>query len=363
MWETIRGYLTFTRKERFGVLFLLLLISVLFVAPYFFRPAIGTPDPVASEKYKEGIRPFESRSDDSSRESVVHDRYQNQYPANSGYDHSGGNPKQPEALAFHGAMFYFDPNTIAAGEWQRLGLSARLTQTILHYVEKGGHFRQATDLQKLYGLHPADYQRLLPYVRIPKNAGGFPARSGYQARADYSFSVIKKADSFLNNRSAHGPAGNDFVPGAGNHFPHTGKKLEPTDINLADSADWCRLPGIGAKLAMRIIHFRQKLGGFYRVDQVAETFGLPDSSFQNIKSCLQLRTAALQQIDLNTAEKETLQAHPYIRWQIAKGILDYRIQHGGFKSVEELLQLAQMDPEKFEKMKPYLKIQPNTNAR
>ena len=37
MWETIRGYLTFTKKERLGVLFLLLIISILFVLPYFFR--------------------------------------------------------------------------------------------------------------------------------------------------------------------------------------------------------------------------------------------------------------------------------------------------------------------------------------
>ncbi len=43
MWETIRGYLTFTRKERYGVLFLLLLIVIFFLLPYFFKPspAIG----------------------------------------------------------------------------------------------------------------------------------------------------------------------------------------------------------------------------------------------------------------------------------------------------------------------------------
>ena len=44
-----------------------------------------------------------------------------------------------------------------------------------------------------------------------------------------------------------------------------------------------RFPGIGAKLASRIIHFRGKLGGFYQIEQVGETFGLPDSSFQKIK--------------------------------------------------------------------------------
>ena len=61
MWETIRGYLTFTRKERFGVLFLLIIISILFILPYFFRPAVGDPDPAAYEKMKAEIRKFESK--------------------------------------------------------------------------------------------------------------------------------------------------------------------------------------------------------------------------------------------------------------------------------------------------------------
>jgi hypothetical protein len=52
MWETIRGYLTFTRKERFGVLFLLGIITGLFVLPYFFQPHPGDPGPMVSEKMK-----------------------------------------------------------------------------------------------------------------------------------------------------------------------------------------------------------------------------------------------------------------------------------------------------------------------
>ncbi len=116
------------------------------------------------------------------------------------------------------------------------------------------------------------------------------------------------------------------------------------------------VPGIGAKLASRIVHYRESLGGFYAVDQVGETFGLPDSSFQKIKPYLQLGIFNLKRIDLNTAAKEILQSHPYIRWQIANGIIAYRLQHGGFQSVEELMQLAQMDSGKFKRMKPYLEV-------
>ena len=78
MWETIRGYLTFTRKERYGVLFLLLLISLFFVLPYFFKPAPGDRDPAAYNKIQGDIRKFESRISDSSHEADSHDRYSHQ---------------------------------------------------------------------------------------------------------------------------------------------------------------------------------------------------------------------------------------------------------------------------------------------
>jgi competence protein ComEA len=325
MWETIRGYLTFTRKERFGVLFLLILISILFVLPYFFRPSPGQTDQAAYDKMKEGILKFESGKTDSSEKTAKDDRYPDQQNAMT----VGNERRQISSL--HSELFYFDPNNLNLTEWRRLGLPDRLIQTILRYIGKGGRFHKAEDLKKLYGLQNSDYQRLLPFVRITNSLKDFQSSHDKNPRNLFTSQVIKKTDTFFS-----------------------AKKFIVTDINLADSADWSRLPGIGEKLASRIVHFRDKLGGFYQVDQVGETFGLPDSSFQKIKPYLRLNTFTLNQIDLNTATKEILQAHPYIRWQIAKAIFEYRIQHGGFHSVDELLQLALMDSAKFEKLKPYL---------
>ena len=344
MWETIRGYLTFTKKERLGVLFLLLIISILFVLPYFFRPAPGDPDPGAYEKLKPDIRKFESRGKDSSQESGSHTKYPDQ------------NTIQPEkdALAFNKAsiqdMFYFDPNRIDGSDWQRLGLSERLTKTILHYIEKGGQFRNAEDLKKLYGLRNSDYDRISPFVRITKRPQKSVNGGSFHTTRENHFQTVKLTDSFIKKSSRPAISGPDYF--------HHRKNYAITDINLADSADWSRLPGIGDKLASRIVHFREKLGGFYRVEQVGETFGLPDSVFQNIKSSLRLNSVSLHQINLNQATKEMLQAHPYIRWQIAKWIIEYRQQHGRFQSVNELLQLGQLDQSLFEKLKPYLIIGP-----
>ena len=174
MWETIRGYLTFTRKERYGVLFLLLLISIFFILPYFFKPSPGDRDPEAYNKIKGDVRKFESRISDSSHEADSHDRYPHQKISSA----PGNQAITDKNAEIH--MFYFDPNKIQAADWIRLGLPDRLAQTIHHYLEKGGRFQKAEDLKKLYGLHGADYERLYPFVRISGSPGELETSPRYK---------------------------------------------------------------------------------------------------------------------------------------------------------------------------------------
>ena len=128
------------------------------------------------------------------------------------------------------------------------------------------------------------------------------------------------------------------------------------DINSADTSAYIALPGIGSKLAARIINFREKLGGFHSVEQIKETYGLPDSTFQTIKSYLQLNTPAVKQFNLNTATKDDLKAHPYIRWQLANAIVEYRNQHGPFKSLEDIKKILIIDDATYSKIVPYLSL-------
>ena len=342
MWETIRGYLTFTRKERFGVLFLLFIISILFVLPYFFQRRPGDPVSTVDEKMQREIQKFETTHPDSARYTEMHNR--DVSPMRVLAD-----PGQPGATVKR-QLFYFDPNDLSREGWIKLGLPEHLTQTILHFIERGGRFHKPEDLKKIYGLHAEDYERLFPYVHIINKPEPAPKLSGFYSKEINIGNRVKKTDSLFNTLPARIPGETASV--------YVSKHLEVTDINGADTSQWSRLPGIGTKLALRIVHFREKLGGFYQVEQVGETFGLPDSTFQKIKPVLQINPARIVLIHINTATKEALQLHPYIRWQIASAIVEYRNQHGKFRSVDELMQLVLMDSGRFIKLKPYLTTQP-----
>ena len=59
-------------------------------------------------------------------------------------------------------------------------------------------------------------------------------------------------------------------------------------------------------------------------------------------------------VDINSANFEELQKLPGIGYEIAKNILEFRIDTGGFKSVEELLLIEGITESKYKKVLPYV---------
>jgi len=128
------------------------------------------------------------------------------------------------------------------------------------------------------------------------------------------------------------------------------------DINTADTTLLIELPGIGSKLSQRIINFRDKLGGFYTVEQIGETYGLPDSTFQKIKARFSVSNSSVHQININTASIDEMKGHPYLRYSIANAIVQYRLQHGNYAVVDDLKKIMLITEEVFNKAVPYLKV-------
>ena len=67
-------------------------------------------------------------------------------------------------------------------------------------------------------------------------------------------------------------------------------------------------------------------------------------------------------VNLNTATKEELVALPGIGPAKAQAILDYRAQHGGFRSVEELKDVKGIGTKRYERLKAELTITPMRTA-
>ncbi|WP_126244210.1 ComEA family DNA-binding protein [Chitinophaga rhizosphaerae] len=125
-------------------------------------------------------------------------------------------------------------------------------------------------------------------------------------------------------------------------------------INAADSAEWERLPYIGAGYAGRIVRFRNRLGGFHSVIQVGETYGLPDSVFKKIQPYLRLGDESLRKIDVNETDEKSLADHPYINTKLARAIIRYRSANGRFRQVSDLMALPLVNDSIYRKIEKYL---------
>ncbi|MEP7377710.1 MAG: helix-hairpin-helix domain-containing protein [Chitinophagaceae bacterium] len=228
-----------------------------------------------------------------------------------------------------GELFYFDPNTLSKGGWEKLGLREKTIKTIENYLSKGGHFKKPEDMQRIYGLRKNEYERLAPFIKILSELNG-------------------KTDERAADKNSSTP---NYVPAK----PSFHSLL--VDINSGDTSAFIALPGIGSKLAARIVNFRSRLGGFYSIEQVRETFGLPDSIFQKIKENLLLKNNSVKKININTATTDELKSHPYIKWNIANTITAYRNEHGVFSTIEDIKKIMTITDDIYNKIAPYLTIE------
>lgn len=215
-------------------------------------------------------------------------------------------------------LFNFDPNTLPIQGWQRFGLSPKQAAAIVNYTRKGGRFYKPEDLQKMYTISPELYRKLLPYVQLaPKPAG-----------ADKSFTPFERKA---------------YV-----------KKTVIVDVNTADSAELDEIKGIGGAFAKRIIKYRERLGGFYKTEQLMEVYGLDEQKYNEIKDQVSIGKASLKTININTAVFNDLKRNPYLSFKQINAIIQYRKQHGNYTGIDDLKKVVLLNQEVIDKISPYI---------
>ncbi|MBY0425851.1 MAG: helix-hairpin-helix domain-containing protein [Cytophagales bacterium] len=233
--------------------------------------------------------------------------------------------RNKEAEISYPKLFTFDPNRATEQELMKLGLPKFLAARIVKYREKGGRFKKPSDFEKIYGLRTADYQRLLPYITITSE--DIPP-------------------SHQTTEKSHSPTP---THAAGRNTPIS------LDINTTDSTQLVKVKGVGPVLAMRILKYRNKLGGFVSMAQIHEVYGLDSMVVQNIKNQYFVSNGfSPKPVLINQSDYKTLAGHPYIGGKLAGQLLNYKKQHGNFHQLSDLEKVHALEPTKLGKLAPYL---------
>lgn len=237
----------------------------------------------------------------------------------------------------------FDPNELDESQWKNLGFSEKQVQTILKYKKiVGGNFKSKAQFRKCYAVSEEKYNALEKYILLPES-------------------------------------NSDFNKTQFSHQPYEKKKLNIKGKFNPDNysqKDWENL-GFSEKQAGSILKYKNYLGGsFISKERLKECFIINDEQFSQMLPYLILQSKTPENFVSKfekKKEKEVFKINQYFdpnhlnleQWQAlgfsekqANVIINYRDRNlrGSFKSLEDIQKCFVISADKFEEMKPWIKL-------
>lgn len=224
-------------------------------------------------------------------------------------------------------LFPFDPNTADSTRLLRLGLRPWQVRNIYNYRAKGGIYHKPSDFARLYGLTRKQYLAMEPYIRISDD---------YRPASE----MFEKHDEMVRNER-------DTVM-----YPHKIQTFERISLNVADTGVLKKVPNIGSYFARQIVNYRNRLGGFYSLQQLLEIEDFPEESLKYMS----IPDGDIKKINLNQLTLNQLKRHPYINFYMAREIVDYRRLKGPLHSLNDLRLLKDFSADVIKRLEPYVEF-------
>lgn len=305
--------------------------------------------------------------------------------------------------------FAFDPNTVTYTELRSLGWSKELANRLLHYRGAGKIFRIREDVATIYGMTDSMYLRFEPWIKIapeyaykpraerphrrfrreeeqPRDSvvlvpfrvdtvqAGFLERIGFSERRAETFVSIARKRGFKDiGDFAHYPYFTDsmarvlepyMIFPAPDSVASAAAPAEPSlvELNTADSAALRGVYGIGAVTVGRILHYRERLGGFFRAEQLSEVEGVTPENLARILPQVTCDSMLIRKIQINRVAPADISGHPYLRRSTVDRLLSRRQllrerRLPAWTSIQDMVDQKVLSPEEAYYLRPYLSFE------
>ena len=290
-----------TEEQWLGLLILGVIIAATLVGMKYLQPA-DEPTILVEDSVKTDFKDYQTKQD-----SLYKAKWKKTY--------------KRDTIAIR--MQVFDPNTVDSMTLLHLGFKPWQAKNMLKYRAKGGKYRKKEDLKKLYGMTDSMYLALTPYIYIKDSIVVDSARIDSVHTDSLPKWNSTKKDTILNLRTA-----------------------DTTELKL--------IRGIGSYRAKMIVRYREQLGGYAQVEQIMEARGMDKVIADSILPHFYIDSVVVNKIPINHIRPEVLQRHPYLNFEQAKAIYEYRRKHIRIKSAEELKKIKGLSPTDIEKILIYL---------
>ena len=209
----------------------------------------------------------------------------------------------------------FNPNTYTLSDWINLGLSEKQSVVILKFTARGIYTEE--DLKRIFVIPDVLFELIRDSVIYPERFQNSPNQESFKKQAN---------------------------------------QITLINLNTADTTEFMKIYGVGAFYAKQIIRYREKLGGFFKKEQLLEVWKMTPEAYEKIKDHVFISEKDVKRININSVTIEELKVHPYLKWNQANSIVKMRVQRNGFKNIEEIKESVLIDSETYEKLFPYLSL-------
>lgn len=292
----LKSHFTFSKQQRGGILFLLLLIVSLLCVYWFVDFSeedtldISSSEIVSMQKEIDSLRTVE-----------IENKKPKKYP--------------------------FNPNFITDYKGYTLGMTNEEIDRLLQYRKEGKWINSAADFKKVTGVSDSLLNALSPYFKFPDWVNNPKPRNDFK---DY------KSEKGFNEKTFS----------------------QKIDLNIATEAQLQQVSGIGAALSKRIISYREKLGGFSHDVQLYSVYGLEPSVVQRTLNLFTVKTPKpITKINVNTASASDISTVPGISFEMAKKIWEFRRLREKVTTTEELAKIEGMTERKLQLIQLYLSVE------
>jgi competence protein ComEA len=304
--KEVKDFFTFSKGERRGVLVLTTLILLLILFNFLY------PQFVSHQKYDHSAFDKEVKAFLNSQE-IIADSQKTFLPKEDfnimDADHS--------AVAQKLYPFPFDPNTLTHEQWIAIGLTEKQVKVIEKYRVKGGKYYKKEDFKKMYCISANEYEILEPFIEIKIS------------KPEYTKSEYPKKETVITK----------------------------TEINSASIEELKKIKGIGNYFATAIVEYRIKLGGYFSIMQLLEIPKMDTSRFNPLIPFLEVNPNAIRKINVNQAGFDQLKSHPYIGYNIALSLINYRTKHGNYALLSDIKKSMLINDKNYEKISYYLCVE------
>ena len=227
-----------------------------------------------------------------------------------------------EALKRNSPKIYpFNPNYLTDYKGYMLGMSTAEIDRLLAYRKTNRWINSSEEFQLITQVPDSLMHKISPFLKFPEWA--HKSNTTYKMNAEPLLKV-------------NGPK---------------------RDLNTVNAEELQKVKGIGAVLSERIVKYRTKLGGFVGDIQLKDIYGLSAESRKELLQYYTVQTLPdFKKLNINEASVIQLSELPYIDYELAREIVNYKLLHETIHNFEELAKIKGFPSEKIDRIALYLSV-------